>query len=408
MRILLVNKYWRRQGGVEEYCFLLKDVLEELGHEVVPFAQLEKDTLDVPSKKYFVSEVDPTAPGVAARFRSSRRAVLGDETTRAIRRLLDAEKIDAAHVVHSYHQLSPMFMRELGRRGIPTILSVHDYKLSCPSYRLLNDATQRICTICLDEPRRRIVAPAQTRCWRGSISGGVVLGAEAAVVMAMKPYNVASQVLVSNELMRRSAVAGGIDASRITIVPNFWPASDTPPQRSPGSHVLFVGRLVVEKGVDVLIRAAAESGVAVRIVGTGPLESTLRQLASTLSAPVDFVGQVWGREVEAEMVSASALVVPSVWHEVSPLVVYQAMTLGVPVIGTRVGGIPDLLGVDRGVMTAAGDVGALAAELASSVADRNLFEAMGLRAMEYSRRQLSRSKFVERISAAYEKAGAAL
>jgi glycosyltransferase involved in cell wall biosynthesis len=408
LRVLLVNKYWRRLGGVEEYCFLLKDVLEELGHEVIPFAQLEDDTLDVPSKKYFVSEVDPTASGLRDRLHSSRRAVFGDETTRAIRRLLDAERIDVAHVVHSYHQLSPMFMRELGRRRIPTLLSVHDYKLSCPSYRLLNDRTEQICTICLDEPRRRVLAPAQTRCWRGSRAGGLILGAEAAAVMTMKPYNVASRVLVSNELMRRSALSGGIEADRIRIVPNFWPAIDTPPPRSPGGHVLFVGRLVIEKGVDVLIKAAAQSGVPVRIVGTGALEDKLRELAESLSAPVEFVGQAWGDEVEAEMLAASALVVPSIWHEVSPLVIYQAMTLGVPVIGTRVGGIPDLLGEDRGVMVAAGDVDALAAELGRSVGDRSGFEAMGDRAMAYSRDELSRSKFVERISAAYGEAGAPL
>lgn len=408
MRILLVNKYWRRLGGVEEYCFLLKGVLEELGHEVIPFAQLEDETLDAPSKKYFVAEVDPTATGLKERLRSSRRAIFGDETTRAIRKLLSAEKIDAAHVVHTYHQLSPMFMRELGRRCIPTLLSVHDYKLSCPSYRLLNDRTEQICTICLDEPRRRALAPAQTRCWRGSRAGGLVLGAEAVAVAAMKPYNVASQVLVSNELMRRSALAGGIPPDRVNIVPNFWPAIDPPPHRSGGQHVLFVGRLVVEKGVEVLIRAAALSGVHVRIVGTGPLEDKLRQLSKSLSAPVEFVGQAWGSEVETEMLSAAALVVPSVWHEVSPLVVYQAMTLGLPVIGTRVGGIPDLLGEDRGVMIAAGNVEALSAELVRVLSDHESFGAMAAKAMDYSRRELSRAKFVERISLAYRQAGVAL
>lgn len=408
MRILLVNKYWRRVGGVEEYCFLLKNVLEQLGHEVIPFAQMEDDTLDVPSKHYFVPEVDPTAPGLRNRLRSSRRAIFGDETVRAIRRLLATEKIDAAHVVHAYHQLGPMFMRELGRRKIPTLLSVHDYKLSCPSYRLLNDRTQQICTICLDEPRRRITAPAETRCWRGSRAGGLVLGAEAAAVNVVKPYQVAARVLVSNELMRQSALAGGIDADRIKIVPNFWPIPDTDPKRSASPHVLFVGRLVVEKGVDVLIRAAAQSGIPVRIVGTGPLEGELRKLSQSLSAPVEFIGQVWGNGVETEMLAAAALVVPSIWHEVSPLVIYQAMTLGVPVIGSRVGGIPDLLGEDRGVMVAPGDVEALAAELSRTDREREEFDVMAYQAKDYSRRELSRAKFVDRISEAYREAGAAL
>lgn len=408
MKILLVNKYWRKLGGVEEYCFHLKDVLEELGHEVIPFAQLEADTLDVPSRKYFVSEVDPTAPGARQRLRTARRAILGDETTRAIKRLLAEEKIDAAHVVHSHHQLGPMFMRELERQGIPTLLSVHDYKLSCPSYRLLNDVTQQICTICLDEPRKRLTAPAQTRCWRGSFAGGVILGAEAAAVMAMKPYNVAARVLVSNELMRKNALSAGIEPDRIKIVPNFWPASDIPPAREAGDHVLYVGRLVVEKGVDVLIRAAAQSGVHVRIVGNGRLEDDLRALAESLSAPVEFVGPAWGDAVEKEMLAAAALAVPSIWHEVSPLVVYQAMTLGVPVIGTHTGGVPDLLGTDRGVMVAPGDVDGLAEQLRRSVTDRPQFTKMGANAMDYSRRELSRAKFAERLTDAYREAGVML
>lgn len=408
MRVLLVNKYWRRQGGVEEYCFLLQKVLEELGHEVVPFSQMEEKTLDTSSKRYFVSEVNPAASNMKERLRSTRRAVIGDETTQAIRYLLDEERIDVAHVVHTYHQLSPMFMRELARRGIPTLLSVHDYKLSCPSYRLLNDNTQQICTICHDDSRRKFTAPARTRCWRGSRAGGVVLGLEAAAVSAMKPYNAASQVLVSNELMRQSAVAGGIVPDRIRIVPNFWPTPERAGQRSPERHALYVGRLVIEKGVDVLIRAAALSDVQVRVVGTGPLEEQLKQLAQDLSAPVDFVGERWGDEVQAEMLSATALVVPSIWHEVSPLVVYQAMGLGVPIIASKVGGIPDLLGANRGIMIGAGNVEQLAAKLRESTENTDRFTAMGARARDYSRQELSREKFIDRISAAYRDAGAPL
>ncbi len=408
LRILLVNKYWRRLGGVEEYTFLLKDVFEELGHQVVPFSQLEENTLDTPSKRYFVPEVDPTAGGFQNRLKSTRRAIIGDETVRAVKALLENEAIDAAHVVHSYHQLSPMFMRELGRRGIPTLLSVHDYKLSCPSYRLFNDVTKQICTICLDAPHRRLTAPARTRCWRGSSAGGVILGAEAAAMKAMKPYNVASRVLVSNELMRQSALSGGIQPERIRIVPNFWPAASEAPLRNPKPHVLYVGRLVIEKGVDVLIRAAAQSGIHVRIVGAGPMESELRDLAASLASPVTFVGPAWGSEVEAEMLAAAALIVPSIWHEVSPLVVYQAMSLGVPVIASRVGGIPDLLDNGRGVMFESGRVDELTIELRRTVNESAQFEATGLAAMEYSRRELSREKFIERISTAYQEAGAPL
>jgi glycosyltransferase involved in cell wall biosynthesis len=406
MRILLVNKYWRKQGGVEEYCFLLKEVLEGLGHEVVPFAQRESATFDNDYISYFPSEVNPATTDPVGRIRAARRAIYGGDAKKSLAKLLDEHQIDVAHVVHLYHQLGPALVQEFKRRKIPMLLSVHDYKLSCPSYRLLDDSTGQICTICLDEPRRRVTAPTETRCWRGSRAAGLVLGAEALSVKALKPYQYASSVLVSNELMRRSAISGGVAPDRIQTVPNFWPEARDP-QFPPakGDHVLFVGRLVAEKGVDVLVRASALSGVPVKIIGVGPLEDELKRLASELDAPVQFLGQQWGTGVEQAMREAKALVVPSIWHEVSPLVIYQAMTLGTPVIGSDVGGIPDLLGDGRGTLVAPRDIADLATVLSCLGEDPGPFETMAVAAQTYSSTNLSRAKFEARLRRAYLEAG---
>ena len=409
MRILLINKYWRKQGGVEEYCFLLKEVLESLGHEVIPFAQREDSTFSNPYVDYFPSEVDPAASGVMERLKGVNRAIYGADARRSLARLLDDFEVDVAHVVHIYHQLGPGLMQELKKRRIPVILSVHDYKLSCPSYRLLDDSTGDICTICLDNPNRKFTAPVTTACWRGSRAAGMVLGAEAVAVRALGTYTYARAVLVSNDLMRRSAISGGVPADRIYTVPNFWP---TPllnrPPRGRAEHVLFVGRLVVEKGVESLIRASADSGVSVKIIGVGPLEAKLKELAEKLSAPVTFLGQMWGPEVERAMLESRGLVVPSIWHEVSPLVIYQAMTLGVPVVGSRVGGIPDLIGSGRGILCEAGDVDGLAEALTRLKQESVEVDLMAERALAYSRQELSRDRFEDRIRDAYAMAGVKL
>lgn len=410
MKVLLVNKYWRRQGGVEEYSFLLKETLERLGHEVVPMSQLEASTEPTPWSSYFVPEVDPTSKSPKEQARAANRAVFGRETTRAVSRLLDDVNIGAAHVVHAYHQLGPMFMKELGRRGIPTVLSVHDYKLCCPSYRLYDDSTSRVCTRCLDDPRQRVVAPTLVRCWRGSRAGGALLGAEALAVRIAKPYHEAGAIMVSNALMRRCAESAGLQPERVRVVPNFWPASEaevTRPRPAPG-NIVFVGRLVVEKGVDVLLRAAADTGVSVDIVGDGPLRSELETLARDLNAPVRFVGGVWGPDLERMILQSPAMVVPSTWHEVSPLVIYQAMSLGVPVIGSDVGGIPDLLGEDRGFLVPPGDPTTLGAAMAAVLRDPREADRRAARARRYSDTELSRERFIQRLRDVYALAGAQL
>lgn len=401
MNILLVNKYWRKVGGVEEYCFLLEQVLRERGHEVVPFAQAEPGIRSTPYAKYFVQPVDPTAKDLSGRVRAATRAVAGRATVRALERLLDNVPIDIAHVVHAYHQLGTGLFPLLERRGIPVVLSVHDYKLCCPSYRLLDDKKREICTKCLDSPWKSPVAPIYTACWRGSAVAGVVLGAEAAVNKIRRPYSVAGRVLVSNELMRRCAVAGGVPPDRIRIVPNFWPAPTQPLVRTRAVHMLYVGRLVIEKGVDVLIRAAALTGIPIRIVGDGPSALELQSLAAEISAPVTFVGPIWGDGVEREMLAAQALVIPSRWHEVSPFVAYQAMTLELPIISSDVGGMPDLLRDQRGYLVVPDDVGALASAMRHVEARPEESEERARTAASFSRANLNRDRFVGSIAEAY-------
>lgn len=409
MNILLVNKYWRKVGGVEEYCFLLEEVLLQRGHQVIPFAQAEEEVRPTPYAKYFVPPVNPAAKDARGRVRAAGRAIGGQATVQALERLLTDVKIDAAHVVHAYHQLGTSFLNVLEKRGIPVVLAVHDYKLCCPSYRLLDDRRKTICTKCLDSPWKSPIWPALTGCWRDSTTAGVVLGIEALSNKVRKPYaNAAGRVLVSNELMRRCAVAGGIPEDRIRIVPNFWPAPVGGIVRSPLKHMLYVGRLVVEKGVDILIRAAAISRIPVRIVGDGPLLEELRTLAITLNAPVEFLGQVWGEGVQREMLSARALVIPSVWHEVSPLVAYQAMTLKLPIIASAVGGMPDLLRDGRGFLLPHGNADLLAEIMTRVLRENDGAGERAAAAAAYSKSTLSRDCFVELIRQAYADLGVVL
>ncbi|HEX8771203.1 MAG TPA: glycosyltransferase, partial [Acidimicrobiales bacterium] len=120
MRILLVNKFWWRKGGVEDHAFMLKRVFEERGHEVVPFAMADAANRPTTYDNYFPSQVEFRTGGVKQKASAAMRATLGWETIRNLRHLLDDVSIDAAHVLHAYHQLGTTFLRLLERRGIPT------------------------------------------------------------------------------------------------------------------------------------------------------------------------------------------------------------------------------------------------------------------------------------------------
>lgn len=405
MRILVANKFHRPVGGVEAHVAEVTRWLEAAGHTVIPFAMQETDSTPTEYSKYFPSQVDFRVSSAKDALRTLERATLSRETRTRLGELLDAERIDAAYVVHVYHQLGMVMLDDLAARGVPTVLSLHDYKIACPNYRFFSERTGRICTICLDWKPGFAVSPIVERCWAGSAPAGVALSIEAITTRARGSYRKAGTVNVLNGLQERAAGAAGVAPTRIRRVPHPVTLGEerAPEQRD---HVVYVGRLVPEKGVDVLIRASAASGVPVVIAGDGRDEATLRTLADELSAPVTFLGSVAPEEVRDIMRAAAALIVPSVWHEVSPLVVYEAIAEDVPVIGTRVGGIVEQIGEDRGLLVEPHDETGLADALRVLVADQELGRRLSANAREYASQYLSRARWERNMADSFRAAGA--
>lgn len=156
---------------------------------------------------------------------------------------------------------------------------------------------------------------------------------------------------------------------RLPVIPQFGVDPDQfRPGPPPADPVIgYVGRLVPEKGVDLLIRAAAAlqregRPVRLRIVGSGPEREALAALAAELAAPVDFVGKVPSMQMPTVYPPLSVLAIPSRtrpnWKEQFGRVITEAMAAGVPVIGSDSGAIPDVIG-DAGLTFPEDDLDAL-------------------------------------------------
>jgi glycosyltransferase involved in cell wall biosynthesis len=409
MRVLVVNRYWKPLGGVEQCVRDLAGVLEEREHEVVPFAM--QDPANWPSEysKYFPSAIDPAAEGLGARLRVLRRATTAHDTKRLLGRLLDDVEIDVAHVFNAYHHLGTVALLELHRRGIPVVWSLHDYKLGCPNVILHSERTRQVCTVCLDHRSGYAWAPPIVRCRAGSVSAGLVLSAEAVATHVTRVYRrVPTVVTVLNSLQRRAAARAGVPDELIHHVPNFIDISAAEPEAQSGArgaHVLFAGRLTASKGVDVLVRACAIARLPLRVVGDGPARAELEQLAREVGADATFTGDVDRGEVATEMARAAALAVPSLWPDVAPLVVAEGWAAGVPVVGSDLGGLGELIADGRGLPCPAGDEAALAAALRSVVGDPAKAADLVARGRAFAREEMSRSRWIERMTAVYRQAG---
>lgn len=405
MRILVANKYLTKVGGVEAHIEAVTAWLENSGHTVVPFGMADDSLEPSEYSQYFPSAVDFRVGRPKQAYRALERATRSSETRRLLAALLDEQQIDAAYVVHIYHQLGTVVLDDLANRGIPTVLSLHDYKIGCPNYRFFSERTGQICTRCLDVKGASKWAPIYEGCWSGSRLAGVALTLEAAVTSGRRSYRRPGSIVVLNSLQEKAALSAGVEPQKIHRIAH--PVTLGSQRRSAGNgRFLFVGRLVPEKGIDVLIAAAAATGLPLTIAGSGRSEDELRQQAERCDAPVEFLGSVDRETVTTLMADACALVVPSTWHEVSPLVVYEAMAADLPVIGTRVGGVTEQLDGGRGLLVDAGNAEQLGEAMLRLIRDPQLGQTLSANARAHAEQFLSPAEWSRNMENAFRSAGA--
>ena len=214
---------------------------------------------------------------------------------------------------------------------------------------------------------------------------------------------------VSEHIATVARAEGAVPAS-IRVVPNPIDLDRfaAHAHASPGQDarrdidVLFVGRLSREKGVDVLLDAMRSIPGAPRLViaGDGPLKAELERHAAQAGVPAEFTGWVDPDALPALVARAHVQVVPS-RSEPQGVVVIEALATGTPVIGARVGGIPEMISEgETGWLVAPNDPAALAAAISEALTDRERVAAMRERARRSAER-FSVRRLPEALEAAY-------
>ena len=320
MRILQLHTRYREAGGEDRVVAAEAELLRSAGHEV------EQVVDDNP--------ISPIAAAVAL-----LKAPRNPASRRAIERAAGTFSPDVAHVHNTWYAMSPSVIDGLRASGVPTVMTVHNYRLMCVNGMLLRDG--RPCEDCVGgSPWPGI----RHRCYRSS---AVASTAAAATISYNRRRNTWADgvdlYLAPTEFVRGRLLDGGFPADRIQVKPHF--VEDPGPRPTPPSQsqtVLHVGRLSPDKGGHALLDAWAALGnsdLELVCIGDGPLwdELTRRRVPR-----VRFVGSVSPVEVRAWMLRARVLVAPSAWYETFGLVVAEAMAAGLPVIVPRGGALAEV------------------------------------------------------------------
>jgi glycosyltransferase involved in cell wall biosynthesis len=406
-RLLSINNYFYRRGGSETVFFEHNRLFEEAGWSVVPFAMQDPLNLPTPWSKYFVESVDfGEAKSVPSKLSVAGKIVYSFEARRQIQRLIASAPPAVAHAHNIYHHLSPSILVELRRQGIPVVLTLHDLKLACPAYKMFSNGV--VCERCQGGALRNVVTQ---RCIKGSIAMSALVWLESTVHRLLDIYerNV-TRFVVPSRFFLTKLTEWGFDPARFAYIPNFIEIDAVEPSTPPGNGFVYCGRLVPEKGVATLIEAAAVARVRLLVVGTGPEEDRLRQTAERAGADAIFTGHLSGRELRETIAAARAIVVPSEWYENAPISVMEASALGRPVIGARIGGIPELIREgETGLLFESGDVDSLAEVLrrVQAMPTATLNE-MGRAGRAWMQSEFTPARYRERMLELYGALGVAL
>ena len=399
-----VTSYYYRRGGAEAVMLDQNELLEAEGWQIVPFAMHYDQNLESDYDEFFVEEIDFGSDYTPVeKARKVVKSVYSFEARRAISDLIDRVRPDIVHAHNVYHHLTPSIFGAIKKKGVPSVMTVHDLKIGCPSKLML--ASDGVCERC--KGGRTWNAPLQ-RCLKDSFLLSTVAAFETSLHRALGSYtdNVDLFVLPSR-FHTAKLVEWGLPEEKTRYLPNAVDLERLEPDYQPGSRFVFVGRLSEEKGLRTFVSAVAEAGVPATIVGTGPQEGELRALAEHTGADVEFAGYRTGADLFDIVRSARTLVLPSECYENAPVVLLEAYGVGTPVIGSDLGGIPELIEPgETGLLSTAGDAHSLAEALtAMAMMPDPEVASMGRAGRAFTESRFTKDHYLAGLLGIYEELG---
>jgi len=416
MRILQVVHQYPPQkiGGTEIYTQNLSRALKNKGHEVIVFRRGETSAerrlgMRVGSDGLEVYTLyDMVARNPLSQFLSSFRNPFVDESFTEV---LEEEAPDLIHFQH-LKGLSNRLIVMAKERGIPTVLTLHDYWFICPNAQLLRWGDNKLCpgprlwlncAYSCAAPRVGFPAPL----FPGPLAAGLFAYRDRLLRKALAATDL---IICPTEFVRSIFLRWGLPKEKVRLIEHgIEPPIDSLPGRAKdGLNFLYLGGIAWQKGLHTLIQAFQSLGsVSATLAVCGDEQAfpdyarALREMVGDSS--ITFRGLIPRSQLWSTLAQADVVVIPSLWYEVSPLVVEEAFAAGVPVIASGIGALAEKVrhGVD-GFLFPPGDVAHLSHLLREIVANPSILEGL--------RNNIQRVKTLEEhvgeIEALYARLGA--
>jgi len=413
MKVLLCNKYFFLNGGVEKYLYDVMNRLDALGHTPVPFSVKYADSWKSPYSTYFL---DPPGDPAQAHHRNIRltpsnwirlldRSIYSFEARRALARLIGAiDGASIAYMLNIYNYMSPSILHTFRKHKIPVAMQIGDYNLLCPNYVFLRKGSP--CTLCMNGSYYHGLRYC---CVKKSYAASAVRVASMYIQKWLRLYRLVDAFVVPCEFMKSKLIEGGFPARRIHLLqyPVVKQKEIGPVEKK--NYILFFGRITFEKGLDTLIRAYQKMNPPVDLILAGrDYDGETARLKKLIrpeyARKIRFVGFQTGGDLSRLISEALLSVVPSRWYDNAPISVYDSFLHETAVLAARIGGIPEQIREEEtGRLFSPDSEEELKEALAWMLSDRERLIAMGKAGREYVKRELTVEQHVDGLLDLFDK-----
>jgi glycosyltransferase involved in cell wall biosynthesis len=323
MRILIIHNYYKQAGGEDTVFHAEAVLLEQYGHQVekLTFSNKEVNSL---------SEKLKAALGV----------VYNPGSARLVEERIKAFKPDVVHVHNFFPLLSPAVFYVAHRLQVPIVMTLHNYRLVCPSALLYYNGKVQTGnlykTFPLDAIRQKVYRDSAVQ------TASVVLTTGMHKLLGTWQRKVSKFIALTPgaaELFRNSSLKLG--AGQLAVKPNFTEDLGIG-ETEREDYMLYVGRLTHEKGIATLLKAHALQPFRLKVVGDGPVRDMVE--AHVAEHPqLEYLGFRPKEEILELLKKSKGLIFSSEWMETFGMTIIEAFSTGTPSIAAKIGGAEQLV-----------------------------------------------------------------
>lgn len=334
---------------MEAYLFKAKELLERHEHQIIPFSVNHYKNYESKYAKYFCTYYDLSQKGisqhtVSSKIKAMMNMYFNAEAYKKMKDLCIDIKPDIVQGLGVARNLSYSIFKAAKNMNIPTVMRLSDFSLLCPSTTAMDGWGD----ICSDYTcsRHNLLKILRRKCIYGSMMATIIGELEFMYKTLIKAYkkHVDYFIAPSRFLQQTFIKYYKLTPERIIYLPIFFDCTNIKCSETDEGYFLYAGRMSREKGVMTLLKAVGKgSRVSLILAGTGPMENELKEYAVKHNLNVRLVGYQDFKDLQILIKNCRAVIVPSECHENSPNIVLEAYAYGKPVIGSHIGGIPEVV-----------------------------------------------------------------